>query len=516
MKSSDETEKEHYSALMEATLAAENEAQAYADRQDQRESKRGAIQAQELADARFAQALAAQDGNENVHDADVDAHEHSCTEEELEAEAAGPMNSCVAAEEKYWNNETTRADHDDSEHKHENERRKAQALADARFARALAAQDDKKNVHDVNVDVDAHEHSCTEEESEAEAAGPMNTFVAAENWNETRADHDSEHENERRKAQASADARLARALASQGRGRGQGVDVDTDDEDYAYTDEEVEAAQFQMCCYGVRNDSSAEDRMVEKVGPRREDIVVHLIDCHPELKKGIGFVRTGWQVAVNAATREGACSWRQPKTKYRGSIITTMERSELRDKVDNAKRENTITQNAAEDVDPLGKCYSNQGCVDIWNQFLRLERRSHTAGIAGGYTKRRATVIDAFCGIGSGLVCLKRLGISLKSVISIEHDQVAHRVFEHHHNSTRDEGVTYRSLDRFEELEDRLDEFLQEYGRKLAMSLTALLCPSLETRFLITKCCTSLTSLRPCFSCRHYHWWTTLHGLFQD
>jgi hypothetical protein len=258
MKSSDETEKEHYSALMEATLAAENEAQAYADRQDQRESKRGAIQAQELADARFAQALAAQDGNENVHDADVDAHEHSCTEEELEAEAAGPMNSCVAAEEKYWNNETTRADHDDSEHKHENERRKAQALADARFARALAAQDDKKNVHDVNVDVDAHEHSCTEEESEAEAAGPMNTFVAAENWNETRADHDSEHENERRKAQASADARLARALASQGRGRGQGVDVDTDDEDYAYTDEEVEAAQFQMCCYGVRNDSSAE------------------------------------------------------------------------------------------------------------------------------------------------------------------------------------------------------------------------------------------------------------------
>jgi hypothetical protein len=105
--------------------------------------------------------------------------------------------------------------------------------------------------------------------------------------------------------------------------------------------------------------SPIKDRMVEKVGPRREDIVVHLIDCHPELKKGIGFVRTGWQVAVNAATREGACSWRQPKTKYRGSIITTMERSELRDKVDNAKRENTITQNAAEDVGkhPLGYIY---------------------------------------------------------------------------------------------------------------------------------------------------------------
>ena len=39
--------------------------------------------------------------------------------------------------------------------------------------------------------------------------------------------------------------------------------------------------------------------------------------------------------------------------------------------------------------------------------------------------RQKAVVLDAFSGIGSAILCLKRLGIAMKTVITVEYDPIA-------------------------------------------------------------------------------------------
>ena len=52
--------------------------------------------------------------------------------------------------------------------------------------------------------------------------------------------------------------------------------------------------------------------------------------------------------------------------------------------------------------------------------------------------KKAAVVLDAFAGIGTAVVCLKRLGIDMKKVIHVEHDKVATWVYKVNHYSEED------------------------------------------------------------------------------
>lgn len=56
------------------------------------------------------------------------------------------------------------------------------------------------------------------------------------------------------------------------------------------------------------------------------------------------------------------------------------------------------------------------------NEFTKIE------------TRGPAVVVDAFAGIGSAIVVLKRLGIAIKKIIHIEHDKVANFVYKTNHD----------------------------------------------------------------------------------
>ena len=50
--------------------------------------------------------------------------------------------------------------------------------------------------------------------------------------------------------------------------------------------------------------------------------------------------------------------------------------------------------------------------------------------------KKCATVLDCFAGVGTGILVLKKLGIAIKKIIYVEHDNVARHVYRSHHDSS--------------------------------------------------------------------------------
>ena len=90
-------------------------------------------------------------------------------------------------------------------------------------------------------------------------------------------------------------------------------------------------------------------------------------------------------------------------------------------------------------------------------------------------SQRKAVVLDAFTGIGTGTVVLKRLGIAMSKIIHVEHDKVATHLHKYNHDRNYnpdlpdDGGIehvyNYRS---WEDLVDNqtAEDFLNEHGRK--------------------------------------------------
>lgn len=79
--------------------------------------------------------------------------------------------------------------------------------------------------------------------------------------------------------------------------------------------------------------------------------------------------------------------------------------------------------------------------------------------------KPKAVVLDLFGGIGSALVCLKRLGISISRVVHVEHDKVANQVYNHWHNAGKD-NIEHISIHSFDKMEREYAKFVEKHGRK--------------------------------------------------
>ena len=73
-------------------------------------------------------------------------------------------------------------------------------------------------------------------------------------------------------------------------------------------------------------------------------------------------------------------------------------------------------------------------------------------------------VVDLFGGMGAGIVCLKRLGIAMSTVIHVEHDEVANAVYRYWHEE--DEEVNHIFISSFEEFEQNLEKLMLQHGRK--------------------------------------------------
>lgn len=76
-----------------------------------------------------------------------------------------------------------------------------------------------------------------------------------------------------------------------------------------------------------------------------------------------------------------------------------------------------------------------------------------------------AVVLDLFGGIGTGIICLKRLGIGICKIIHVEYDHVANAVYKFHHCKDRDE-IEHIFIDSFLKVEEGLQNLLETHGRK--------------------------------------------------
>ena len=77
--------------------------------------------------------------------------------------------------------------------------------------------------------------------------------------------------------------------------------------------------------------------------------------------------------------------------------------------------------------------------------------------------KPGATVVDLFSGIGAGLLCLKRIGIKIDTVIHVEHCKVADAVYRDHYGQP--DGKRNVFLRTFEQFEDELQDLMKKHGR---------------------------------------------------
>jgi len=79
----------------------------------------------------------------------------------------------------------------------------------------------------------------------------------------------------------------------------------------------------------------------------------------------------------------------------------------------------------------------------------------------GNNNKQAANVLSLFSGIGAGILVLKRLQIAINNCIVVEHDPLAEAVCSGNHKA---DVSKYIWIKKFEELEDKLDEYMEQYG----------------------------------------------------
>eukprot|EP00934_Nitzschia_sp_Nitz4_P006665 Nitzschia sp. Nitz4//NODE_159_length_47236_cov_74.723851//8621//10611//NITZ4_additional_000004-RA//-1//CDS//3329531731//6655//frame0 len=78
--------------------------------------------------------------------------------------------------------------------------------------------------------------------------------------------------------------------------------------------------------------------------------------------------------------------------------------------------------------------------------------------------KRDAVVLDLFGGIGSAVVALKRLGISIKRVIHVEHDKIANHVYRHNHGSEENPQEEHVIVDSFSDFSEMVQWYDGRFG----------------------------------------------------
>jgi hypothetical protein len=99
-----------------------------------------------------------------------------------------------------------------------------------------------------------------------------------------------------------------------------------------------------------------------------------------------------------------------------------------------------------------------------------------------------------FGGIGTSIISLKRIGITMKKIIHVDHDQIANHVHRWNHDPTyadlRNENENHDDnfqhhiehvyeYDRFEDIYNHLESFLEKHGRMYILVASLLLLISL-------------------------------------
>ena len=109
-------------------------------------------------------------------------------------------------------------------------------------------------------------------------------------------------------------------------------------------------------------------------------------------------------------------------------------------------------------IDPVQFRSTDERYLDNCRVYDAAKLKTNTE--EGSNNKSAANVLSLFSGIGAGILVLKRLKIAINNCIVVEHDPLAEAVCSGNHKN--DVG-TYIWIKKFEELEDKLDEYMELY-----------------------------------------------------
>ena len=112
------------------------------------------------------------------------------------------------------------------------------------------------------------------------------------------------------------------------------------------------------------------------------------------------------------------------------------------------------------------------GVLQTNNEYIRMQRLFEERRDTKAQERLRgAVVVDAFAGMGTGIVALKRLGIGIQAVVHVEKDRVASHVYRSNHDHFYDpsledddiEHICYKDFAAF--LKKGLLEIVDHFGR---------------------------------------------------
>lgn len=265
--------------------------------------------------------------------------------------------------------------------------------------------------------------------------------------------------------------------------------------------EEIEDGMLGFCCHVCRCDPEREDRL-----PEGEDGQVHryIQSCDGGLYHRccchgvVALDNTAeWATLYEAAVDKiGLNEFEDTKTHW----VTYRE---LYDAYETAAKQESAFYNADGDAHPLDRLLThNDYIAGIVKPFDDLMQ-----SVEAGKTPRRSVVVlDAFAGIGTGIVVLKRLKIDIAKIIHVENDKVSTHVYRWNHDPSYNpdlpnDDVEHVLVDGWDKFESSWKSYCNEYGRK-----SVIVIPCLDTLRLTML----LDSIR-CYPRR-----TSMCGLFQS
>ena len=110
-------------------------------------------------------------------------------------------------------------------------------------------------------------------------------------------------------------------------------------------------------------------------------------------------------------------------------------------------------------IDPVQFRSTDERYLDNCRVYDAAKLKTNTE--EGSNNKSAANVLSLFSGIGAGILVLKRLKIAINNCIVVEHDPLAEAVCSGNHKK---DVAKYIWIKKFEELEDKLDEYMEQYG----------------------------------------------------
>jgi hypothetical protein len=146
--------------------------------------------------------------------------------------------------------------------------------------------------------------------------------------------------------------------------------------------------------------------------------------------------------------------------------VTKME---IYDSYKTYKYQESAFYNADGDAHPLDRLLTHpdymKGIVQPYEALCKRAQEMKDAD------RPRVVVLDAFAGVGTGIVALKRLGIDIAKVIHVEHDKVATHVYRWNHDPTYnldlpEDDIEHVFVEKWEQFEDNWRALCDEHGRK--------------------------------------------------